>query len=76
VIREFLYIVLFDLLLDSLASEHGARLVATDAAGSWLDGRATRARRQLMATRREAGTQEIIEIASGVRARSSRPRSR
>lgn len=36
-IREYLYIVLYDLLLDALASEHGARFVAMQAAERWLD---------------------------------------
>jgi F-type H+-transporting ATPase subunit gamma len=67
-IREFLYIMLYDLLLDAMASEHGARLVATQAAEGWLDERVARLRRQLAATRREASTQEMIEIAAGARA--------
>jgi F-type H+-transporting ATPase subunit gamma len=69
VVREYLYITIYDLLLDALASEHGARLAATEAAGSWLDERSERLRRHLMATRREASTQEMIEIAAGARAR-------
>jgi len=68
-IREFLYITLYDLLLDALASEHGARLVATQSAQQWLDERTDRLRRHLAATRREAGTQEVIEIAAGARMR-------
>lgn len=68
-IREYLYIVLYDLLLDALACEHGARLVATQAAGNWLEERARHARQQLTAIRREASTQEVIEIAAGARAR-------
>lgn len=68
VVREYLYVTLFDLLLDALASEHGARLVATQSAEKWLDERTERLRRYLMATRREASTQEMIEIAAGARA--------
>jgi len=68
-IREFLYITLHDLLLDALASEHGARLVATQSAEQWLEKRTERLRRHLAATRREASTQEMIEIAAGARAR-------
>jgi F-type H+-transporting ATPase subunit gamma len=68
-VREFLYITLYDLLLDALACEHGARLAATQAAESWLDERADRLRRRLAAARREASTQEVIEIAAGARAR-------
>jgi F-type H+-transporting ATPase subunit gamma len=69
VIREFLYITLYDLLLDALASEHGARLVATQSAEEWLDERTATLHRQLAAIRREASTQEMIEIAAGRRAR-------
>lgn len=69
VVREFLYITLYDLLLDALASEHGARLVATQSAEQWLDERTARLRRHVTAIRREAATQEMIEIAAGRRAR-------
>ena len=68
-VREYLYIVLYDLLLDALASEHSARLVATQAAEKWLEERTDRLRHHLAATRREASTQEVIEIAAGARAR-------
>jgi F-type H+-transporting ATPase subunit gamma len=68
-LREYLYITLWDLLLDALASEHGARLVTTQSAEHWLDHRTEKLRRQLMATRREASTQEMIELAAGTRAR-------
>jgi F-type H+-transporting ATPase subunit gamma len=67
-VREFLYITIYGLLLDALASEHGARLVATQSAEEWLDERAERLRRRLAAIRREASTQEMIEIAGGARA--------
>lgn len=50
-IREFLYITLYDLLLDALASEHSARLIATQAAEKWLDERTERLRHHLAATR-------------------------
>lgn len=67
--RERLYITLYDLLLDALASEHGSRLLATQAAGEWLDERIGRLRRHWISARRETGTQEVIEIATGARAR-------
>ncbi len=70
VTRELLYVELFDLLLDALACEHGARIVATQAAGDWLDERTGEVRRHLVSARREASTQEVIEIAGGVRARA------
>jgi len=69
VIREYLYVTIYGLLLDALASEHGARLAAAEAAETWLDDRTERLRRQLLATRREASTQEIIETAAGARGR-------
>lgn len=65
VVREYLYVTIYDLLLDALAAEHGARLAATESAEAWLDERTERLRRQLMATRREASTQEMIETAAG-----------
>jgi F-type H+-transporting ATPase subunit gamma len=68
-VREFLYIALYDLLLDALASEHGARLVATLGAEKWLDDRTTVVSRNLASTRRETSTQEMIEIAAAARAR-------
>jgi len=69
-VRELLYISMYSLLLDALASEHGARLVATQSAEQWLEERTRRLRRQLMASRREAGTQETLEVATGARARA------
>lgn len=63
-IREYLYIRLFQSTLDSLASEHGARLVATESAGQWLSDRIEIANRQLSAIRREASTQEVLDICS------------
>jgi len=66
--REYLYIVVYDLLLDALASEHGARLLATQSAESWLDDQSDTLRRHLGAARREASTQEVLEIAAAARA--------
>jgi F-type H+-transporting ATPase subunit gamma len=74
--REFLYVTLYDLLLDALASEHGARLLATEAAERWLGDRTDELRRRLTASRREAATQEVIEIASGARNRQASLRDR
>jgi F-type H+-transporting ATPase subunit gamma len=73
VTREFLYIMLHDLLLDALASEHGARLLATEGAQAWLDTGTERLRRRLAAVRREASTQEMLEIAGGARALARNP---
>jgi F-type H+-transporting ATPase subunit gamma len=66
--RELLYATLYGLLVDALASEHGARLIATQSAEEWLDQRAAQLRRYLTATRREGSTQEVLEIAAGARA--------
>jgi len=69
-VREFLYVTLYALLLDAMVCEHGARLLATEAAERWLNEHAAGLRRRLAATRREASTQEVIEIAAGARARA------
>lgn len=68
-LREYLYITFYELLLDSLAAEYGARLVATESAAEWLDDRIAKTSRRLTAVRRETGTQDVIEIASGARRR-------
>jgi F-type H+-transporting ATPase subunit gamma len=65
--RERLFVSLQELMLDAMASEHGARLVATNAAGQWLDREVERARRQLRTMRRESATQELLELAAGAR---------
>lgn len=71
-LREFLYIVLFQLLLDALAAEHSTRLIATGSAADWLEARIADTQHQLAATRREASTQELLDIVSGAR-RPQRP---
>ncbi len=67
--REILYVSMLELLLDALATEHGARLVATQTAERWLDDRIQKLQRRLSSARREASTQEVIEIATGARMR-------
>lgn len=67
--RELLYITIHGLLLDAMASEHSARLLATQAAEQWLDDKTDHLRRNLSSARREASTQEVVEIAAGARAR-------
>ena len=69
-IREYLFIRLYETLLDALASEHGARLVATESANEWLNEKRGITTRQLTATRREAATQEVLEIATMARRRN------
>jgi len=71
-VREYLYIRLFQTALNSLASEHSARLVATESAGSWLAEKTASARRQLASIRREAATQEVLDIAATARRRNRR----
>jgi len=66
-LREYLYIRLYQSLLDSLASEHGARMLATQSAGDWLTEKLKMTNRKLMSIRREAATQEVLEIAASVR---------
>jgi F-type H+-transporting ATPase subunit gamma len=73
-IREYLYSTLFELLLDSLVSEHGMRLVATQAAGQWLEDRLAGLQRELASVRRETSTQEVLDVASGARQRMRRER--
>ncbi len=68
--RETLYCTIYDLLIEAFATEHGARLLATQAAEQWLDRAATQLRSRLAAASREASTQEVIEIGAGVRART------
>lgn len=68
-VREYLYSTLYGLLLDALAAEYGARLVATESAGQWLDRRVAELDRQVASVRREVGTQEVLDVAAGVRQR-------
>ncbi|MEZ5966024.1 MAG: FoF1 ATP synthase subunit gamma [Planctomycetota bacterium] len=76
VVREFLYVTLYDVLLDALAAEHGARIVATQSAEEWLDQRRRDLRRRLTSARRETSTQEMLEIVAGARARAATHRRR
>lgn len=63
--REYLYTILYELLLDALASEHGMRLVAAESASKWLDDTIQSVRRQLANNRRERITQELLDIVAG-----------
>lgn len=74
-VREYLYCTLYELLLDALASEHGARLVATQSAGEWLHERMRGLKRRLAAVRQETNTQEVLDVASGARMRRRNIRS-
>jgi F-type H+-transporting ATPase subunit gamma len=68
-VREFLYITLYEMLLDSLAAEHGMRLMAAESALEWLDSTAITTSRQLTSTRSESATQELLDIVAGRRPR-------
>lgn len=67
--REYLYITLYEILLDALASEHGMRLMAAEAALEWLDNTALSTSRRLVSARSEASTQELLDIVAGGRKR-------
>jgi F-type H+-transporting ATPase subunit gamma len=66
-VREFLYILLYEILLDALAAEYGMRLTATEAALQWIDTTAAHTARQLLASRSETATQEVLEIVAGTK---------
>jgi len=68
VIREYLYVSLYETLLEALASEHGKRLVTAESARSWLGERISATRRLAMAIRRETSTQELLEVIVAARA--------
>jgi F-type H+-transporting ATPase subunit gamma len=71
-VREFLYIMLHEILLDALAAEHGMRLMASEAALQWLDETSRRTDRQLATSRVESATQELLDIVAGGRNPSQR----
>jgi F-type H+-transporting ATPase subunit gamma len=70
IIREYLYITLYQLLLDALASEHGMRLIAAESARQWIEETEQTVHRQLSMVRRENSTQEVLDIVSASRKKS------
>ncbi len=64
-VSEYLYITLYEILLDAMASEHGMRLMAAESSLEWLDNSATTAARRLANVRSEAATQELLDIVTG-----------
>jgi F-type H+-transporting ATPase subunit gamma len=66
-VREFLYVTLYEILLDALAAEHGMRIVAAESALQWLDNTISLTKRLLTSSRSEASTQELLDIVSGRR---------
>jgi len=67
VVREVLYASLFETLLESLASEHGMRLVTAESARVWLLERIDATRRRAAALRLESSTQEVLEMVAAAR---------
>jgi len=68
VVREYLYVALYETLLEALASEHGKRLVTAESARTWLEERVGVLRRRVAAIRRETSTQELLEVVVATRA--------
>lgn len=68
-VREYIYITLYEILLDALAAEHGMRLTAAESALEWLDKTTIKTSRRLASARSEASTQELLDIVSGGRKR-------
>ncbi len=66
-VREFLYVTLYEILLEALAAEHGMRIVAAESALQWLDNTIEMTKRRLTASRSETSTQELLDIVSGGR---------
>lgn len=66
-LREYLYTILYERLLDALASEHGMRLFAAESASKWLRDTTETVQRQLASNHRERITQEVLDIVAGSR---------
>ncbi|MCA9133628.1 MAG: F0F1 ATP synthase subunit gamma [Planctomycetales bacterium] len=64
---EYLYITLYEALLDAMAAEHGMRLMAAESALEWLEHTVSSTARHLASARSEAGTQELLDIITGGR---------
>jgi F-type H+-transporting ATPase subunit gamma len=64
-VREYLFIALYESLLDALAAEHGMRLVATESAEDWVRRSIRGVRQQMAAQQREATTQELLDLIGG-----------
>jgi F-type H+-transporting ATPase subunit gamma len=67
-IREYLYAVLYETMVEALASEHGKRLVTAESARSWLLDRIDTTHRRVASSRRESSTQEVLEVVAAARA--------
>ncbi len=63
--REYLYITLYEILLDALAAEHGMRLMAAESALEWLENTSATTARRLTSAKSEAATQELLDILAG-----------
>jgi ATP synthase F1 gamma subunit len=71
-IREYLFIALYESLLDALAAEHGMRLVATENAEQWLERTTGNVKRQIANWRLEAATQELLDLVAPAMCASAR----
>lgn len=65
---EYLFAAIADALMENLASENGARLLAMDAAWRNIDDRLQRLRRDERAARQEATTADLLEVVTGAEA--------
>ena len=65
---EYLFAAVADALMENLASENGARLLAMDAAWRNIDDRLQRLRRDERAARQEATTADLLEVVTGAEA--------
>jgi F-type H+-transporting ATPase subunit gamma len=67
-IEEYIFIELYQSLLESHASENGARLTSMTAAGSSIDDRLEVLRQQFQSVRQESITAELMDVVSGTEA--------
>lgn len=65
---EYLFARIADALMESFASENGARLMAMDAASRNIDDRLETLRREERAARQEAATSDMLDLVSGTEA--------
>ncbi|NLW49889.1 MAG: hypothetical protein GXY85_03475 [Candidatus Brocadiaceae bacterium] len=67
-VEEYLFIELYQALLESHASENGARLTAMSAASSNVEDRLEEIRRQYQSVRQDTITSELMDVVSGAEA--------
>ena len=69
-IEEYFFIQLFRALLESHASENGARLTAMSSASTNIDKRSAQLRKEYQTARQEAVTSELLDVVGGAEAMS------